>query len=67
MKLSDIKGLGPEELKKQIDAKHKELFELKLKAVSKQLKNHREIPAVRKDIARLKTVQRQHELGTEKS
>ena len=59
--------MAPEELKKQVDAKHKELFELRLKAVSKQLKNHREIPAKRKDIARLKTAQRQRELGTEKS
>jgi large subunit ribosomal protein L29 len=67
LKTSEIKAMGADEIKKQLDAKQKELFELRLKAVSKQLKNHREIPARRKDIARLKTAQRQQELGTEKS
>ena len=67
MKAKDIQAMGKEELQKQLADKQKALFDLRFKAVTKQLKNHREIPATKKDVARLKTVSRQRELGTEKS
>ena len=63
MKVNDIRDLGDEELKKQLEAAHKEYFELRLKAATKQLKNHRQIPAVKRRIARMKTILRQRELG----
>ena len=63
MKVNDIRDLGDEELKKQLEAAHKEYFELRLKDATKQLKNHRQIPAVKRRIARMKTILRQRELG----
>ena len=63
MKAKEVKALSDEELKKQLDEAHKEYFELRFSASTKQLKNHREIPKVRKTIARIKTEIRQRELG----
>lgn len=72
MKVNEIRALSAEELAKQLQSAHKELFDLRLKAVTKQLTNHREIPRTRKKIAMIMTVLRERELagitpGSEKS
>ncbi len=63
MKVKEIRGLSPEDLTKQLNEAHQQLFDLRLRLETKQLVNHREIPRVKKDIARLKTVIRERELG----
>ena len=63
MKTKEIRTLSDEKLEKRLEAAHKELLELRFKAATKQLKNHREIPMLKKDIARLKTIVRERELG----
>ena len=63
MKAKDVKALSDGELDKQLDEKGRGLMELRFKAATRQIKNHREIPAARKDIARIKTEKRQRELG----
>ena len=63
MKVEDIRVLGTEELAKQLEAAHKELFDLRFRLTTKQLVNHREIRRIKKDIARLKTIIRERELG----
>ncbi len=63
MKAKEIRALGSEELKKQLEAAHQELFDLRFRLSTKQLVNHRELPRVKKEIARLKTIMRQRELG----
>ena len=63
MKVKEIRGLSPEDLTKQLNEAHQQLFDLHLRLETKQLVNHREIPRVKKDIARLKTVIRERELG----
>ena len=63
MKIKDIRVLGDAELKKKLDETHRGLLDLRFKAATKQIKNHREIPQSRRDIARIKTVQRERELG----
>jgi large subunit ribosomal protein L29 len=63
LKTREIRALGDGELKKKLEEAHKELLELRFKAATKQLKNHRELPMLRKDIARLKTIVRERELG----
>ena len=62
MKVSEIRALSPEELTKQLQAANRELFDLRLKAMTKQLVNHREIPRTRKKIAIIQTVLREREL-----
>ena len=64
MKVSEMRGLGLEELKRQLDEAHRELFNLRFRATTRQLVNHREIPRVKKEIARLNTLMREKELGT---
>ena len=63
MEIKDVRTLGDEEIKKKIDETHRQLLDLRFKAATKQIKNHREIPQSRRDIARMKTVQREREMG----
>ncbi len=63
MKLDEIRALGTRELEKQLEAAHQELFNLRLRLATKRLVNHREIPRVKKEIARLKTIIREKELN----
>ncbi len=63
MKVNEIRALGNEEINKQLQAAYKELFELKLKATTRQLANHREIPRVKKTIATIKTILKERELA----
>lgn len=63
MKVGEIRALSSDELAKQLEAAHKELFELRFRLATKQLVNHREVRRVKKAIARLKTIIRERELG----
>ena len=63
MKAEEIRALNPEELLKQLEAAHRELFDLRFRAATKQLVNHREIVKVKKRIATMKTVVAERELG----
>ena len=65
MKVEEIRALSIEELAKQLEEAYQELFNLRLRLATKQLVNHREIPRVKKEIARLKTIMRERELGIE--
>ncbi len=63
MKVEEIRALKPDALAKQLEATHEELFNLRFRLATKQLVNHREVRRVKKEIARLKTVIRERELG----
>ena len=63
MKVEEIRVLSSEELARQLEAAHKELFDLRFRLATRQLVNHREIPRVKKKIARLKTLIMERELG----
>lgn len=63
MKLEEIRALGTKELAKRLEEAHQELFNLRFRLATKQLVNHREIPRVKKEIARLKTIIREREVG----
>lgn len=63
MKVSEIRALSSDELAKQFEAAHQELFDLRFRLATKQLVNHRQIRQVKKTIARLNTILRERELG----
>jgi large subunit ribosomal protein L29 len=63
LKAEEIRALKTEELAKQLEEAHQELFNLRFRAATRQLVNHREIPRVRRNISRLKTIIRERELG----
>lgn len=62
MKLEEIRALSNQELGKQLEEAHQELFNLRFRLATKQLVNHRQIPQVRKRIAQLQTIIREREL-----
>ena len=63
MKVDEFRALSPEDLAKQLEEAHQELFNLRFRLSTRQLVNHRELPVVKKKIARLKTIIRERELG----
>jgi large subunit ribosomal protein L29 len=63
VKLKEIRDLGTDDLKKQLEDSHQELFNLRFRLATKQLVNHREVRRVKRNIARLETLLREKELG----
>jgi len=63
MKLEEIRVLGNEALAKQLEEAHQELFNLRFRLETKQLVNHRELARARRQIAKIKTIIRERELG----
>ena len=64
MKIEEIRALGPEELVKKLETTRQDLFNLRLRLSTKQLVNHREIPRVKRDIARMETVLKERAFQT---
>ena len=62
MKVDQVRALSDEELLKKLEEAHEELFNLRFRLVTRQLGNHREIPRVKRKIARIKTILREREL-----
>lgn len=63
MKSKEIVEMSDDELRKALDDSKDELFRLKFQLVTGQLDNPMKIKEVKKNIARVKTVIRQKELG----
>lgn len=63
MKVEEMRALTVEELKKNLEQAHQELFNLRFRLATRQLANHREIPKARRKLARLNTIIREKELG----
>jgi len=63
VKIEEIRTFSDEELTKQLESAHKELFDLRFRLATKQLVNHRLIGSTRRDVARIKTVIREREMS----
>jgi large subunit ribosomal protein L29 len=63
LKVEEMRALNDDELGKQLEASRKELFDLRFRLSTRQLVNHRELRRVKKEIARLKTIAKERELG----
>jgi large subunit ribosomal protein L29 len=62
-KTDEIRKLSDADLQKEIDESYRRLFALSLQKETLQLQNHREIPRMRRNVARLKTIERQRQLS----
>lgn len=62
MKFSEVRNLGEDEIRAKLGEDHEELFRLRLRQASRQLSNTAQMRRIKKDIARLKTRERQIEL-----
>ena len=56
MKASEIRQKTSEEMKQELEALHKEQFNLRMQNATGQLARNSEVKRVRRDIARIKTV-----------
>ncbi|MBP2024915.1 50S ribosomal protein L29 [Peptoniphilus stercorisuis] len=63
MKTKDIRQMSSEDLNKKVTELKNELFNLRFRLATGQLDNPSSIKSVKKDIARVKTILRQRELG----
>ena len=61
MKAKEIRNLSVEELTKKLEDLKKDLFMLRMQHATNQLDNPLKIAAVKKDIARIKTIIREKE------
>ena len=62
MKASEIRELNVDEVRQQLEEREEELANLKLRLSTHQLENPLTVPATRREIARFRTVLREHEL-----
>ncbi len=63
MKIQEIRDLSTQELEIKIKDLKEELFNLRFQNATNQLDNPMRIASVKKDIARVKTVLKEKELG----
>jgi len=63
MKAKEIRQMSDKELSEKLADLKTELFNLRFQLATGQLDNPMRIKAVRKDIARIKTIMRERELG----
>jgi len=63
LKVEEVRSLSDPELLKRLAEARQELFNLRLRMFTRQLANHRELPKVRKKIARIETIIREREFG----
>lgn len=63
MNASELRSLSDTDLVAQLDGSYKELFNLRFRLATMQLTNHRELPKVKRTIARIRTIQRERELA----
>ena len=63
MKISEIRDLSSQEIMDKIQDLKEELFNLRFQNAMNQLENPKRISAVKKDIAKLKTILKEQELG----
>jgi len=63
LKAKNLRDLTDEELAKKLEESKDELFRLRFQLATNQLDNPMRLKEVRKNIARLKTVIRERELG----
>ncbi|MBN2462971.1 MAG: 50S ribosomal protein L29 [Dehalococcoidia bacterium] len=63
MKVEEVRSLSDAELLKRLAEARQELFNLRLRMFTQQLANHRELPKVKRKIARIETIIREREFG----
>ena len=63
MRPDQIRALSTVELQRQLQEAFRELFNLRMRKETRQLANVMEIRKARKNVARIKTILRERELG----
>ena len=66
MKVFEFREKTREELIELLNGYHKEIFNLKLRRGAQEIQNPLRLRTLRRDIARIKTILREDEMGTRK-
>ena len=66
MKVEEIRKMSDEELSSELASLKEELFKLRFQHATNQLDNPAQIAQVKRDIARVKTIQREKQLAANK-
>jgi large subunit ribosomal protein L29 len=67
MKPQEVRAMTPDQLSEQLASLKKEQFNLRFQRATGQLENTARVRAVRRDIARIKTMQAQRRAGEKKA
>ena len=65
-KASEIRDLPVDEIERKLAETKEELFNLRFQNATGQLDNYKRLGQLRKEVARIKTVLREQELGAER-
>ena len=65
-KTDELRNLDDNKLREAIDEAYREQFNLRFRQATRQLENYSELTKVRQKIARLRTLQRERQLGIER-
>ncbi len=65
MKPTEVRVLDDAALQRKLDDLYQELFNLRFQRAAGQLPNYNRLKEVRRDIARVKTIQRERAMGVE--
>ena len=63
MQAAEIRSLSTEEIQNRLDEAYQSLFRLRFDWASGQLEDNNRLPAIKRDIARLKTILREREIA----
>jgi len=67
VKISEVREMTDMELDKKLSDTKEELFNLRFQLVTGQLDNYMRLKEVRRNIARIKTIMRERELGIKRA
>jgi len=65
MDVREARGMTTEDIRRKMDEMYEELFNLRFQYVMGQLEDHNRLTALRRDIARMKTILRERELAAQ--
>ncbi len=65
MDVREIRGMTTADIQQKLDQTYEEWFNLRFQYVIGQLEDHNRLTALRRDIARMKTILRERELAQE--
>ena len=65
MNVREIRGMTTDDLRRKMDEIYEELFNLRFQFMMGQLEDHNRLTALRRDVARMKTILRERELAAQ--
>ena len=65
MDVREARGMTTEDIRRKMDEMYEEFFNLRFQYVMGQLEDHNRLTALRRDIARMKTILRERELAAQ--